>query len=188
MPGAARCREAWKELDSRRTRGTLPSRSTPRDLYAALLRSPDRAGVRHHGRRAGPHRHRAGLVRLPAPSQHRLARADHYEHLVLVTGGAGTGQDPHRPAQGRPPGRGTATGVLLVTFSQSWPPSCRRSSTSSSRTRPSASASTSCNVDRLAIRIVAGREGRAAHSRRRGARSLTRADRRGAAAAHQGHG
>ncbi|WP_336208090.1 UvrD-helicase domain-containing protein [Nonomuraea sp. LPB2021202275-12-8] len=123
--------EAWRELDGCRALDRADARSgdrdegesgeepiDPDDLYAALLRSPDRAAF------AADKVELEQVLTAPDwctflhPPQHRLARAARYEHPVLVVGGAGTGKTLvalHRAAHLAAHGSGP---VLLVTFSQ----------------------------------------------------------------------
>ncbi|MEU4329341.1 UvrD-helicase domain-containing protein [Nonomuraea dietziae] len=165
--------EAWRELDSRRTSWDPPEPIDTSDLYAALLRSPDRAVF------AATDDELDRIVTAPDwcvflhPPQHRLARADHYEHPVLVTGGAGTGKTLialHRAAHLAGHGNGP---VLLVTFSQSLATELSAKLDLLIEDQAVRKRIDVCNVDRLAIRIVADVEGRQPTLVGAGARSLT---------------
>ncbi|WP_431895833.1 UvrD-helicase domain-containing protein [Nonomuraea sp. bgisy101] len=164
--------EAWKALDSRRTSWDSPEPIDTSDLLGALVRSPDLAVF------ASRVEELDRIVTAPDwcvflhPPQHRLARAGHYDHPVLVTGGAGTGKTLialHRAAHLAEHGNGP---VLLVTFTQGLAADLSgRLDTliedESIRKRIDVD-----NVDRLAIRIVADVEGRQPVLVGPGARSL----------------
>ncbi|MFD0658108.1 UvrD-helicase domain-containing protein [Thermocatellispora tengchongensis] len=156
---------AWRELAYWRTAPPTGGRGgeepiDTEDVAAALLRSPDRAVF------VADKDELEWALTAPDwcvflhPPQHRLARTPHYDHPVLVTGGAGTGKTfvaLHRAAHLAEHGRGT---VLLVTFSQVLsndlaarldlliPDETRRKRVEVG------------NVDRLAHRIVTDAEGR----------------------------
>ncbi|TDB97108.1 DNA helicase UvrD [Nonomuraea longispora] len=164
--------EAWRELDSWRASSEDQGPVDPDDLYAALLRSPDRAvfvaGKVELDR----------VLRVPGwctflhPLQHRLARAARYEQPVLVVGGAGTGKTVvalHRAAHLAAHGAGP---VLLVTFSQGLAEELSAKldlliDDEVVRKRVEVD-----NADRLAMRIVTDAEGRRPALVGQGARSL----------------
>ncbi|HEX4814781.1 MAG TPA: UvrD-helicase domain-containing protein [Nonomuraea sp.] len=110
--------EAWRELDAWRSGGLEQGPIDPDDLYAALLRSPDRAAFAPDKVALDRVLEAPEWCTFPRPAQHRLARAARYDHPVLVIGGAGTGKTVaalHRAAHLAAHGSGP---VLLVTFTQ----------------------------------------------------------------------
>jgi superfamily I DNA/RNA helicase len=165
--------EAWRELDAWRysdQEDTGPI--DPDDLYAALLRSPDRAAfaadkVVLERVLAAPE-----WCTFPHPTQHRLSRAARYEHPVLVIGGAGTGKTVialHRAAHLAARGSGP---VLLVTFSQSLAEELSAKLDVLIEDDVVRKRIEVDNVERLAMRIVTNAEGRRPPLVGTGARTL----------------
>lgn len=152
--------DAWRELEGCLALGEDPGSIDADDLYAALLRSPDRAAFVAD---------RAALERVLTapewctflhPPQHRLARAARYDQPVLVIGGAGTGKTLvalHRAAHLAAHGRGA---VLLVTFSQSLGEDLSARLDTLITDEAVRKRVEVDNPERLAIRIVAQQEGR----------------------------
>ncbi|MGN9840883.1 UvrD-helicase domain-containing protein [Nonomuraea sp. H19] len=152
--------EAWRELDAWRASDAESGPIDPDDLHTALLRSPDRAAFAADKVALDRVLEAPEWCTFPHPAQHRLARAARYERPVLVIGGAGTGKTItalHRAAHLAANGSGP---VLLITFSQSLAEelSVRLDVLIEDeivRKRVEVD-----NVERLALRIVAGAEGR----------------------------
>ncbi|MEU6999460.1 UvrD-helicase domain-containing protein [Nonomuraea sp. NPDC046570] len=151
--------EAWREVDSCRTSWAEPGPVDQDDLHAALLRSPDRAVFAEDQEELGRLVDAPGWCTFLHPPQHRLARG-RYDHPVLVTGGAGTGKTLialHRAAHLARHGGGQ---VLLVTFSQGLSNDLSAKLDTLIEDDPVRKRVDVDNVDRLAIRLVAGAEGR----------------------------
>ncbi|NUR85646.1 MAG: AAA family ATPase [Nonomuraea sp.] len=164
--------EAWRELDCWRASDEETGPIDPEDLYAALLRSPDRAVFAADKVELDRVLGAPDWCTFLHPTQHRLARAARYEHPVLVVGGAGTGKSvialqraAHLAARGSGP-------VLLVTFSQGLAEELSRRldvliEDAAVRKRVEVD-----NAERLAMRIVTDAEGRRPALVGPGARSL----------------
>ncbi|MFC7592762.1 UvrD-helicase domain-containing protein [Nonomuraea antimicrobica] len=152
--------EAWRELDAWRASDGESGPIDPENLYAALRRSPDRAVFVPDKVTLDRVLNAPVWCTFLHPPQHRLARATRYEHPVLVVGGAGTGKTVlalHRAAHLATRGAGP---VLLVTFSQSLVEELSAKldlliEDGVARKRVEVD-----NAERLAVRIVAGAEGR----------------------------
>ncbi|MGW4792276.1 UvrD-helicase domain-containing protein [Nonomuraea sp. NPDC004297] len=164
--------EAWRELDSCRAGEREPGPIDTDDLYAALLRSPDRAAFVSDKVMLDRVLSAPGWCTFLHPPQHRLARAARYERPVLVVGGAGTGKTVvalHRAAHLAARGAGP---VLLVTFSQSLAEELSAKLDLLIEDEVLRKRVEVDNPERLAVRIVAGAEGRRPALVGPGARSL----------------
>ncbi|MFC7101936.1 UvrD-helicase domain-containing protein [Nonomuraea rubra] len=152
--------EAWKELNAWRATEQEPGPIDPEDLYAALRRSPDRAAFVSDKVALDRVLEAPGWCTFLYPPQHRLARAARFEHPVLVVGGAGTGKTVvalHRAAHLAARGAGP---VLLVTFSQSLADELSAKLDLLIEDEVVRKRVEVDNAERLAVRIVAGAEGR----------------------------
>ncbi|GAA2209958.1 hypothetical protein GCM10009850_054170 [Nonomuraea monospora] len=164
--------EAWRELNAWRATEQEPGPIDPEDLYAALRRSPDRAVFVSDKVALDRVLGAPGWCTFLYPPQHRLARAARYEHPVLVVGGAGTGKTVvalHRAAHLAARGAGP---VLLVTFSQGLADDLSSRLDVLIEDEVVRKRVEVDNAERLAIRIVAGAEGRRPALVGPGARSL----------------
>ncbi|MBB6546182.1 UvrD-helicase domain-containing protein [Nonomuraea rubra] len=164
--------EAWKELNAWRATEQEPGPIDPEDLYAALRRSPDRAAFVSDKVALDRVLEAPGWCTFLYPPQHRLARAARFEHPVLVVGGAGTGKTVvalHRAAHLAARGAGP---VLLVTFSQSLADELSAKLDLLIEDEVVRKRVEVDNAERLAVRIVAGAEGRRPPLVGPGARSL----------------
>jgi hypothetical protein len=164
--------EAWRELNAWRATEQEPGPIDPEDLYAALRRSPDRAAFVSDKVALDRVLEAPGWCTFLYPPQHRLARAARFEHPVLVVGGAGTGKTVvalHRAAHLAARGAGP---VLLVTFSQSLADELSAKLDLLIEDEVVRKRVEVDNAERLAVRIVAGAEGRRPALVGPGARSL----------------
>ncbi|MEV7013857.1 UvrD-helicase domain-containing protein [Streptosporangium sp. NPDC051022] len=152
---------AWRELEACRATAPATGPIDPEDLFAALLRSPDRAIF------VGSPRELNHVLEMPDwcvflhPAQHRLSRWSSYEQPVLVTGGAGTGKTLvalHRSAFLARRGSGR---ILLVTFSQGLSRTLAAGLDLLIEDEVTRARVEVGNVDRLAHRVIAEAEGRA---------------------------
>ncbi|GAA0949960.1 UvrD-helicase domain-containing protein [Nonomuraea longicatena] len=152
--------EAWRELDGCRAVPGDTGHVDPGDLYAALVRSPDRAAFAGDAAELKRVLAAPGWCTFLHPPQHRLARTPRYDRPVLVIGGAGTGKTLlalHRAAHLAAHGTGP---VLLVTYSQSL---CELLSARLDELLPDEGVRKRVEVDnaeRLALRIVTDAEGK----------------------------
>ncbi|RVX44629.1 UvrD-like helicase family protein [Nonomuraea polychroma] len=164
--------EAWRELDAWRYSDADTGPIDPDDLHAALRRSPDQAAFAPDKVTLDRVLGAPEWCTFPHPTQHRLARAARYEHPVLVIGGAGTGKTVialHRAAHLAANGRGP---VLLITFSQSLAEELSARLDVLIEDEVIRKRVEVDNAERLAMRIVAGAEGRRPALVGPGARSL----------------
>lgn len=152
--------EAWRELEECRAIAEEPGEIDPDDLYAALIRSPDRAVFVESLAALERLLDTPGWGVFLRPAQHRLARTTGYRQPVVVTGSAGTGKTLtalHRAAHLAGQGLGR---VLVVTFSQGLRDELSHRldlliEDGIARKRVDVE-----NPDQLALRIVADAEGR----------------------------
>ncbi|AQZ68851.1 putative DNA helicase [[Actinomadura] parvosata subsp. kistnae] len=164
--------EAWRELNAWRAVDRDEGPIDTEDLYAALLRSPDRAVFVSDKVTLDRVLEAPAWCTFLYPPQHRLARAAGYEHPVLVVGGAGTGKTMvalHRAAHLAARGSGP---VLLVTFSQSLVEELSAKLDVLIEDEVVRKRVEVDNAERLAVRIVAAAEGHRPALVGRGARSL----------------
>lgn len=152
--------EAWRELDGCRSSDEETGQVDQGDLYAALVRSPDRAVFVESDAELDRVLEAPDWCTFLHPPQHRLSRAARYDHPVLVIGGAGTGKTLialHRAAYLAEHGSGQ---VLLVTFSQGLCDDLSARLDEMIKDEVIRKRVEVDNPERLAIRIVADAEGR----------------------------